>query len=418
MIIGLSMKEREQIAIFDRLKKKEITQVGAAKALGVTARWIRKKFKRYELYGDHGLVHLNRNRPSPKRWAEKERSFAMSLFEGQFAGFGPTFAVQKLDELYDIKVSKETLRKALIAEGHWAGKKRKIKHRKRRERKEYYGEMAQVDGSPHDWFEGRGPRCTLINFVDDSTSSIPFMMLAPSESKESLMTGLRKYIEMHGIPQIVYVDYGGVFSVNVNNKERDKKTQFERACKELGITVKHASSPQAKGRVERSHGTQQDRLIKEMRLAGISTTVQANEFILKTYLPKHNKQFAVPPAKKDDIHRSAALFDLDKIFCLKETRQLQKDFVLSYKKRILQLTKQQKAVIRPGETITIHEKFDGSLELYIRGIQLNYIELKQRPSKPKEDPIVKDRIYSKPAANHPWRGNNRGTLPASPNGGY
>ncbi len=186
----------------------------------------------------------------------------------------------------------------------------------------------------------------------------------------------------------------------------------------MGITVKHANSPQAKGRVERSHGTQQDRLIKEMSLAGISTIEQANEFILKTYLPKHNKQFAVPPAKQDDIHRPADHFDLDRIFCLKDARKLQNDFVLSYKNRILQLTKQQKAVICPGATITIHEKFDSSLELYIRGIQLNYIELKQRPTKPTEDPTVKDRIYSKPAANHPWRGHNRGTLPASPNGGY
>jgi hypothetical protein len=409
------MKEREQIAIFDRLKKKEISQVGAAKALGMTARWVRKKMKRYKDQGAEGLVHLGRNRPSSKRWAEKERFLAMSLFEGQFAGFGPTFAAQKLDELYGIKISKETLRKALIAEGHWDGKKRKIKHRKRRERKEYYGEMVQIDGSPHDWFEGRAPRCTLINFVDDSTSSIPFMMLAPSESKESLMTGLRKYVEMHGIPQIAYVDYGGVFSVNVNNKEHDKKTQFERACKELGITVKHASSPQAKGRVERSHGTQQDRLIKEMRLAGISSIEQANEFILKTYLPKYNKQFAVPAAKNDDIHRPADHFDLDRIFCLKDTRLLQNDFVLSYKRRILQLTEQQKAVVRPGETITIHEKFDGSLDLYIRGIRLNYLELKQRPCKPK---LLAEETPRKPAANHPWRHYGRRIFSSSPNGGY
>lgn len=409
------MKEREQIAIFDRLKKKEISQVGAAKALGVTARWVRKKMKRYMEQGAEGLVHLGRNRSSSKRWAEKERSLAMSLFEGQFAGFGPTFAAQKLEELYDIKVSKETLRRAMIVEGYWAGKKRKIKHRNRRDRKEYYGEMVQIDGSPHDWFEGRGPRCTLINFVDDATSSIPFMMLAPSESKESLMTGLRRYIEMHGIPQIAYVDYGGVFSVNVNNKERDKKTQFERACKELGIVVKHASSPQAKGRVERSHGTQQDRLIKEMRLAGISTIERANEFILRTYLPKHNKQFAVPPAKNDDIHRSADHFDLDRIFCLKDTRLLQNDFVIAYKRRILQLTQQQNAVIRPGETITVHEKFDGSLDLYIRGIWLNYVELKHRPCKPK---LLAKETPRKPAANHPWRRYDRQPFSSSPNGGY
>jgi hypothetical protein len=415
LILGLSMKEREQIAIFDRLKKKEITQTGAAKALGITTRWVREKMKRYLERGDLGLVHLGRNNPSPKRWPEKERAFVMSLFEGQFAGFGPTFAAQKLEELYDIKVSKETLRRALIVEGYWAGKKRKIKHRSRRDRKEYYGEMIQIDGSPHDWFEGRGPRCTLINFVDDATSSIPFMMLAPSESKESLMTGLRKYIEMHGIPQNAYVDYGGVFSVNVNNKERDKKTQFERACKELGIAVKHASSPQAKGRVERSHGTQQDRLIKEMRLAGISSIEQANEFILKIYLPKYNKQFAVPAAKKDDIHRPADHLDLDRIFCLKDTRLLQNDFVIAYKRRILQLTKQQKAVIRPGETITVHEKFDGSLNLYIRGIQLNYVELNHRPCKPK---LLAKETPRKPAANHPWRRYDRQIFSSVPNGGY
>ena len=418
MIIGLSMKEREQIAIFDRLKKKEITQAGAAKALGVTARWIRKKFKRYELYGDQGLVHLNRNRPSTKRWSQDERALAMSLFEGSFADFGPTLACQKLEELYAIKVSRETLRKAMIVDGHWQGKKRKPRHRKRRERKEYYGEMVQLDGSPHDWFEGRGPRCSLINFVDDATSSIPFMMLAPSESCESVMTAFRKYAELNGLPGSLYVDYGSVFNVNINNQDHDKITQFERACNELGTTIIRASSPQAKGRVERSHGTHQDRLVKELRLAGISTIEQANEFIVNVYLPKHNKQFAVSALKESDIHRSANHLNFDKIFCLKDERKLQNDFTLSYKRRILQLTKHQRAVVRPREVITIHEKFDGVLGLYIRGIQLNYIELKQRPNKPKEAFIVKDRIYRKPAANHPWRGQNRGPLPSSPNGGY
>ena len=418
MIIGLSMKEREQIAIFDRLKKKEISQTGAAKALGLTTRWVREKFKRYIQYGDQGLVHMNRNKPSGRRWSQEERDSAMKLFEGPWSDFGPTLASQKLKELHGINVSKETLRKAIITEGYWQGKKRKIMHRKRRERKEYYGEMVQLDGSPHDWLEGRGPQCTLINFVDDSTSSIPLMMLAINESHNSVMTAFRKYIEINGIPKSLYVDYGGVFSVNTNNPERDKITQFERACKELGTGIIHASSPQAKGRVERSHGTHQDRLIKELRLAGISTIEQANEFIINTYLPKHNKKFSVPALKAGNIHRPAQHLKLDKIFCLKDERKLQNDFTLSYKKRILQLTKRQQAVVRSGKIITIHEKFDGSLELYIRGIQLNHTELKQRPIKPKEDPIVKDRTYNKPAANHPWRGQNKGALPSSPNGGY
>jgi len=412
------MKEREQIAIFDRLKKKEISQAGAAKALGLTKRWVREKFKRYKQYGDQGLVHLNRNKASSRRWSQEKRDFTMRLLEGPWSGFGPTLASQKLEELYDIKVSKETLRKAMIVEGVWQGKKRKIKYREQRDRKEYYGEMVQLDGSPHDWFEGRGPRCTLINFVDDATSSIPFMMLAPSESNDSVMTAFKKYVEFYGIPQSLYVDYGGVYSVNINNQERDKITQFDRACRELGTDIIRASSPQAKGRVERSHGTHQDRLVKELRLAGISTIEQANEFIFNVYLPKHNKKFSVPAQKKGDIHRPASHLNLDKIFCLKDTRKLQNDFTISYQTRILQLTKQQRAVVRPKEIITIHEKFDGSLELYIRGIQLNYIELKQRPSKPKEDHIVKERIPRKPAANHPWRGQNRGPLPSSPNGGY
>ena len=418
MIIGLSMKERTQIAIFDRLKKKEISQAGAAKTLGLTKRWIREKFKRYMQYGDQGLVHLSRNKPSPKSWNQEERAFAMELFEGPFADFGPTMASQKLKELYNIKVNREVLRKAMIVDGHWHGKKRKITHRKRRERKEYYGEMIQLDGSPHDWFEGRGPRCTLINFVDDATSSIPFMMLAPSESHNSVMTAFKKYVEIYGIPKSLYVDYGSVYSVNINNQEHDKITQFERACKELGTVIIRASSPQAKGRVERSHATHQDRLIKELRLAGISSMEQANEFILNVYLPLHNKRFSIPAQKRGDIHLPANHLNLDKIFCLKYERKLQNDFTLSYKKRILQLTKHQRAIVRPREIITIHEKFDNSLKLYIRGIQLNFIELKQRPSKPKEDPIVREKIPHKPAANHPWRGQSRGLSFPSPNGGY
>jgi len=260
------MKETVQIAIFDRLKKKEITQAGAAKALDISIRWVRTKFKRYRDHGAQGLVHLNRGKSNSRRWNAKDKEFAMGLFKGTFEGFGPTFAAQKLKELYGKKVSKETMRKTMIAAGYWHGKKRKIKHRERRQRKEYYGEMIQLDGSPHDWFEGRGPRCTLINFVDDATNSIPFMMLMPSESSDSVMKAFRKYTEIHGIPKCLYVDFGGVYSVNTNNSDRVKITQFKRACNELGTELIFATSPQAKGRVERSHGTHQDRLVKELRL--------------------------------------------------------------------------------------------------------------------------------------------------------
>lgn len=422
MIIGLSMKETAQIAIFDRLKKREITQAAAAKSLGMTIRWVRTKFKRFLAQGAKGLIHLSRNRSTHRRWDVKERNMAMELCNGLFAGFGPTFAAEKLKDLYGIDISRETLRKEMIHEGLWKGKKQKAKHREQRERKAYYGEMAQLDGSPHDWFEGRGPRCTLINFVDDATSRIPYMMLAPNESYDTVFAALYRYIELNGLPKSIYVDYGGVFSVNTNNPDREKITQFKRACDELGIDLIFANSPQAKGRVERSHGTHQDRLVKEMRLNGISDMEAANEFILNTYLPKHNAKFAVDPLYKSDIHKSANHLNLNQIICLKETRILQNDYTLSYKKRILQLTKYQQAVVRPKSIIMIHEHLDSSLDLFIRNINLAFIELKARPKKihkPQGEQITKQQDYIKPAANHPWRSSYKGVpRVAATNGGY
>ena len=403
MIIGISMKETTQIAILESLKNGEISQVCAAHRLGWTTRWVRKKLQRYKQEGAAGLVHRNRGKPSKKAWDKEQKAYAMVLFEGLYHGFGPTFAAEKLEEVHNIKVSRETLRKAMIANGHWHGKKRKIHHRTRRKRKEFYGEMVQVDGSPHDWFEDRGPRCTLINFVDDATSSISVMMLVPSESTEGVAVPFRKYIEHNGVPHSVYVDYGSVYSVNINNADHDKITQFERMCNEVGTKLIKAGSPQAKGRVERSHGTHQDRLVKELRLAGISTIDTANTYINDVYLPAHNKKFAIKAANKGDIHKPATHLNLDTIFCLKERRVLQNDFTLTYKKQILQLTAQQRAVLRPKESIIIHEKFDGSLELYIRGIRLNFTGLSQRPNKPKLERIRGDRKPCKPAANHPWR---------------
>lgn len=397
------MKELDQVVIFERLQKREIGQEVAARALNVTTRWIRTKLKRFIEQGAKGLVHQSRGKQSSRRWDEKEEAFSLELLRGDFAGFGPTFAAQKLEQLHKIIVSKETLRKAMMAKGLWHGKKRKIKHRAWRERKPYFGEMVQSDGSPHDWFEGRAPWCTLISFVDDATSRIGFMMLAANESYESLMGALRQYVDRFGIPKSIYVDYGCVFSVNTNNKDRGKKTQFERVCQELGITVIHASSPQAKGRVERSHSTHQDRLVKELRLAGISDIEQANKFILETYLPQYNRDFSVPAAKNGDVHSLAANYKLDNIFCLKDTRQLQNDFTILYKTRILQLTSHQKACPRPKNEIMVHEKFDGTLELYLRKIRLNHIELQRRPPKASAERVLNQRLAHKPASDHPWR---------------
>ena len=415
--VGLNMNERDQLVTFSKLKDGLISQSAAAKILNFSVRWVRKKFKRFIEFGAKGLIHQRRNKPSPKAWDSEEKEFAMKLFEGPFQDFGPTFAAEKLEELYRVKINRETLRQAMISYGHWHGRKRKPKHRKWRERKEHFGTMIQLDGSPHDWFEGRAPKCTLLVFIDDATSSIVHAELAPSESTESLMVATRYYVEQFGRPLIFYVDFGGVFSVNINNPDRIKITQFKRACNEIGIDVKYAHSPQAKGRVERSNGTHQDRLIKEFRLHNISTIAEANKFIVNTYIPAHNRRFAVKPAKSGDVHRPLTMHNLDNIFCLKEERIIQNDFTVQYKNRILQLLADQKAVIRPKESVIIHEHFDKTLSIFIRSIQLNFTEISKRPLKLIE-PVFKQHKIHKPAANHPWRVYSAVTKSKHPNGGY
>lgn len=417
-MLELSMKEMDQLVIFDRLKKGEISQRGAATTLRCSVRWVRKKYKRYKQQGAEGLVHRSRGKPSHRLWDAEQKDKAMALFEGVFSGFGPTFAAQKLEAMYGIKINRETLRKNMIKHGHWLGRKRKIKHREQRERKSYFGEMVQLDGSPHDWFEGRGPRCTLINFIDDATSAIIVMMLIPSESTKGVMSAFRTYVEQYGRPLSLYIDFGSVFRVNTNNPENDKITQFGRLCKELDVTMKFAHSPQAKGRVERSHGTQQDRLIKELRLANINTVDEANKFIREVYIPQHNQSFARPAAKEGNVHRPINGFDLNTIFCLKETRILQNDFTLQYKKRIVQLNAHQQAVIRPKEIVTIHEHFDETIALFIRSIPLHFTELQTRPIKQRPQPVIRNDFYIKPAANHPWRCYPKKLSTTVGNGGY
>jgi hypothetical protein len=237
MIIGLSMKERDQFVIFSKLRERKITQLAAARTLRLSARWVRAKLRRFLKFGAGGLVHQGRGKPSSRVWDQEQKSWVMKLFDEQFEGFGPTFAAEKLEELYGIKISHETLRKAMINAGLWHGRQRKPKHRERRERKEFYGVMVQLDGSPHDWLEGRAQKCTLLVFIDDATSQILWLEFAPSESLESVMKAARHYMERRGRPLSFYVDFGSVFSVNTNNPERDKITQFDRACKELGVSI-------------------------------------------------------------------------------------------------------------------------------------------------------------------------------------
>ena len=226
--------------------------------LGITGRWLREKYNRYLKEGDIGLIHKNRGKPSTRRWNSKELAFSINLLKTDWMGFGPTFASENLKQIYNINVTRETLRKAMLANGIDYNKRKKGNKEDAANGRRYLDLMVQLDGSPHDWFEGRGPKCTLLVFIDDATSQFLWLEFAESESVISVMKATKQYFTKFGKPVSFYVDYGSVFSVNTNNKERIKKSQYERAMSELGVEIIHARSPQAKGRVERCNRTMQE----------------------------------------------------------------------------------------------------------------------------------------------------------------
>ncbi len=395
--LAITSKEMRQEKILKKLEKKEINQAQASKILKITKRQVRNKLKRYINDGVSGLIHKNRGRTSTRKWDPTKEKLAIDLLKSEWKGFGPKFASEKLNELHEVKISAETLRKAMIKAHVWFPKKKRADARKRRERKAVFGIMIQLNGSPHAWFENRGPKCTLLVFIDDATSKIVWLEFVKSESVKDVMTAARHYFEKYGLPVSFYVDHGSVFSVNLNNKDRLLLSQFERAMKELGIEVIHAHSPQAKGRVERANKTLQDRLIKDMRLANISTMEQGSQFVQNGYIEKHNAQFAVEARKHGNAHRELENYDLDKILCIKDNRKIQNDFVVSYKNRLLQLTKQKRAYIRPKEVVTVYEQFDNTIMLGIRGYDLAFKEIKER--KPK---LIEQNVYNnQPKVVHP-----------------
>lgn len=415
--ITMSRKEINQIVILERLKKGEIMQVVAAQILKLSPRQVRNKMQRFKEYGPAGLVHKRRSSTGNRAWAKEIRNKAMEIIKEYYPDFGPTFAVEKLAQNHAIYTNKETLRKAMIQEGIWRGKKHKIKHRKFRERKAIFGMMIQLDGSEHDWFEGRAPQCTLLVFIDDATSTIIWAEFVTGESVENVMCSSYKYFRKYGLPIALYVDNASVFRVNIGNSDRARITQYERAAKELDIEMIHARSSQAKGRVERVNKTLQDRLVKELRLANISTMAEANRFLREKYLDKHNAKFAVPAITSGDAHRPLDGYDLDHILCIKEKRIVANDFTISYRNQLLQIESQSKVIVRPKDEITVLKLLDHSLVLTTRGKQLPFTEIKKRPVKTKIERIYPN-IYRKPALNHPWRSQWASGTKKQQNGGY
>ena len=401
-MITMSRRETKRLHIIHQALDKRITQKTAAELVGLSSRQIRRILKRVRKEGDDGISHRSRGKASNRRFPQKVKDKILKLYREKYGDFGPTFACEKLLDVHEIKLSDETLRLWLNQESIPYEKRKGRKHRQWRERKHHFGEMIQMDGSHHDWFEGRGPECVLMGYIDDATGKVNGRFY-DYEGTMPAMDSFKRYIKRYGIPQSVYLDKHSTYKSNakqsIEDELEDKKpmSQFERSLTELGVTVIHANSPQAKGRIERSFRTLQDRLVKEMRLARISSVVQANEFLIK-YHPIYNAKFKVKPVSDVDVHQpTLSIRELNRIFCIREDRTLRNDFTIAYNGKLYQI----KDAIKT-QKVAVEERLDGSLHITHRGLDLSYREIKGRPIKENlKTPLLIERKYQ--PADHPWK---------------
>jgi len=404
-MITMSRKEAKRLHIIHQALDARITQVDAAVLTGLSDRQIRRLIKRIRKEGDEGICHQSRGRASNHRLPRKIKEKALRLFREKYKDFNLTHATEQLSETHGIAISRETLRLWLTAADIPYKKRKARKHRRWRERKARFGELVQIDGSHHDWFEGRGPACVFMGYIDDATNTVYGRFYA-YEGTIPAMDSMKRYIRRFGIPQSVYLDKHSTYkspaepTVEEQLAGQQPMSQFERSLAELEIKVIHANSPQAKGRVERLFRTLQDRLVKEMRLAGIKTVDEANDF-LKTFLPKHNRKFKKPAASETDLHRPALHSrELDRILCIKEERTVRNDFTVIHNSMLYQIEKATRA-----KKVVIEQRLDGTLHITYNGQDLEYRKItipltKEKPQplqlKPNRQPWI-------PPANHPWR---------------
>ena len=411
----MSARELTRVEVLSRVKAGTLSLKSAAEMLAVSYRQAKRLVRRYRAEGAKGLKHRSAGRPSNHARATAERDRVLALVREKYSGavdvrFGPTLAAEHLASEDGVTVHHDTLRRWMLAAGVWSRARKRSPHRARRERKAHFGELVQLDGSFHLWYEARGPRGCLMNLVDDATGRT-LARLGAEETIWAAADVLRRWIEAYGVPLALYTDWKNVY-VRVPNAEEQVTgvvplTQFGRMCASLGIQIIAASSPQAKGRVERNHGTHQDRLVKKLRRLGIADATAANTFLETTYLPEHNRRFAVVPASAEDFHRRVPnRTTLDQVFQLEEERVLSNDWVVRYETRYFQVARQSgQAPAR--STVVVREASDGAIELRYRGRLMKWAEI-AAPLKP-TPPGVRPRLSSaphrpaRPSGDHPWR---------------
>jgi transposase len=373
-MISMSTKELRKVEVIGKLAQKVINQEQAAQDLGVSDRQIRRLLKKYRKSGASGLISQKRGRPSNHQLPKSTKELTLALIQKHYCDFGPTLAHEKVTEKHGVNISVGSVRRMMIAAGLWVDKKvKKQCVHQLRKRRSQEGELVQMDGSPHDWFEGRAPYCTLIQCVDDATGKILAALFVASEGIWTYFSLMRQYLKKHGRPRSFYVDKHAVFRVNaVGPLTGEGVTQFGRAMKELGIELIFANSAPAKGRIERANQTLQDRPVKEMRLRGISTIDAGNSF-LPEFLDNFNRRFAVVPQNPNNAHQPLLKDqDLDLIFTIQSIRVLSKNLTLSFKNVIYQIHSEKSSYVLRKARVCIREKESGEIEILYRGKSLKF----------------------------------------------
>jgi hypothetical protein len=370
----MSIKEIERTEILIRLGQKSIKQTQAADILAITPRQVRRLMRKYEKHGPVALVSKKRGAPGNHRLPAGAKELVLALIQDEYSDFGPTLAHEKIREGHKIKISLWSVRKIMIHHSLWRDKKTKKKRiYQLRERRGREGELIQIDGSPHDWFEGRGPKCSLLHCIDDATGKMMAGRFAPSEALWPYFSLMETYLKKHGRPLALYSDKHGVFRVNRPEAlTGEGMTQFGRAMKELSIEPIFANSPQAKGRIERSNRTLQDRLVKELRLNKISTIEEANVF-LPIFMEDYNRRFAVVPKTPNNAHRPLLQeHNLEQVFSIRKFRELSKNLTFQYNNTIYQIQTERETYALRGAKVTLYEKENGSIEILYKNKPLKF----------------------------------------------
>lgn len=373
--VTLSQKELQRLEAVQKIRERRLTVTHAAELLHLSRSQVHRLLQAYDRDGANGLASRKRGRPSNRRHTDDFRNLVLDLVRENYVDFGPTLAVEKLTEWHRVSVSKETLRKWMTEAGLWTSRReRRRQLHQPRGRRDCFGELVQIDGSHHWWFENRGPKCALLVYIDDATGKLLHLRFAASENTFDYFHATKAYLEQWGKPIAFYSDKHGVFRTT-HPSETDRTsglTQFGRALYELNIDIICANTPQAKGRVERANQTLQDRLVKELRLRGISTVEAANAYAPE-FIREFNTRFGKEPRNPKDMHRSLAAHEnLDGAMCHKEVRTLSQALTLRYDKVLFILDPTDLAKRLAGKKVVVYDYPDGRLEIVYEGTALSY----------------------------------------------